>query len=91
MKNQLNWAWQEYYVLRRLFEPLPGLDAYERSLRSITRRSNTYLLDLVEEASHAYEAGDSAPSAGKVRAVSDHFSEQLLAKRNAFICRNQPP
>jgi anaerobic magnesium-protoporphyrin IX monomethyl ester cyclase len=90
LKNQLNWAWQEYWVLQRLFAPMSGLDAYERFLRSITRRSNKYLLDLVEEASFSYEAGDDqATSAAEVRAVSDRFSEQLLAKRNAFIYRNQ--
>ncbi len=90
LKNQLIWAWQEYWVLRRLFPPLPGLEAYERFLRSITRRSNEYLLDLVEVASHSYAAGCAqAPSAAEVQAVSDRFSEQLLANRNGFIHRNQ--
>ena len=90
LKNQLSWAWQEHWVLRRLFPPLPDLDAYERFLRSITHRSNQYLLDLVEEASYSYEAGKGqAPSPTKVQGVSDRFSEQLLAQRDAFIHRNQ--
>ncbi len=90
LKNQLNWAWQEHWVLRRLFPPLQGLATYERFLRSITHSSNQYLLDLVEEASYRYEAGNAqAPSAAEVQEVSDRFSEQLLAQRNTFIHRNQ--
>ncbi len=90
LKNQLNWAWQEHWVLRRLFPPMRGLDAYERALRSITHRSNQYLLDLVEEASYLYEAGNAqAPSSTEVQEASDRFSEQLLTQRNAFIHRNQ--
>lgn len=90
LKNQVSWAWQEHWVLKRLFPPLQDHDAYERSLRSITHRSNQYLLDLVEEASYRYEAGNAqAPSFTEVQEISTRFSEQLMAQRNAFIYRNQ--
>jgi radical SAM superfamily enzyme YgiQ (UPF0313 family) len=90
LKNHLDWAWQEYWVLRRLFPPLRGFDAYERCLSSITRRSNEYLLNLVEKASCAFERNHgAAPSAAEVQAVSARFANQLVGKRNAFIFRNQ--
>jgi radical SAM superfamily enzyme YgiQ (UPF0313 family) len=90
LKNQLNWAWQEHWILRRLFPLLPDLDAYEGFLRSITRRANQYLLDLVEEASYSYEAGHGEiASAGEVQEVSGDFSMELLTHRNAFVQENQ--
>ena len=90
LKNHLNWAWQEYWVLRRLFPPLRGFDSYERFLRSITRRSNEYLLNLVEKASYAFESDHGeVPSPTEVQAASERFANQLVAKRNAFILRNQ--
>lgn len=87
---QLNWAWQEYWILQRLFPPLTGLDSYARFLRSLTRRSNTYLLRLVENASHSFENGDGKlPTIAEVEATRQRLAGQLLAKRNAFILRNQ--
>ena len=88
--NQLNFAWQEYWVIRRLFPPVTGLHAYERFLRSITRRSNDFLLNLVGEVGHAFEDGHGrVPSSAEVQPASKCFAEQLLEKRNAFILRNQ--
>jgi radical SAM superfamily enzyme YgiQ (UPF0313 family) len=90
LSSQLNFAWHEYWVLRRLFPPITGLREYERALRSITQRCNDYLLSLVGKISQVFE-GDlgRTPSAERVQADSKAFSEQLLNTRNAFVARNQ--
>jgi hypothetical protein len=87
---QLNWAWQEYWVMRRLFPSLTGLDGYESLLRSITRRSNEYLLRLVEGVAAVFDGGQGeVPCRGEVCADSQGFADQLLSQRNAFVLRNQ--
>jgi len=90
LANQLNFAWQEYWVIRRLFPPVAGLQEYERLLRSVTHRSNGYLLDLVNRVCDQFEGGRGCiASPAEVQAKSRSFSEQLLADRDAFILRNQ--
>jgi radical SAM superfamily enzyme YgiQ (UPF0313 family) len=90
LTNQLNFAWQEYWVIRRLFPPVIGLQAYERFLRSITTRYNEFLLDKVQEGSRAFENGAvSLLSAGQFHTARGRFADQLLVKRDAFILRNQ--
>jgi hypothetical protein len=90
LSSQLNFAWHEYWVLRRLYPPMAGLQEYEHSLRSITQRCNDYLLNLVGEVSRVSEGGQGrTPSSAKVQADSKGFSEQLLNMRNAFVARNQ--
>jgi anaerobic magnesium-protoporphyrin IX monomethyl ester cyclase len=90
LANQLNFAWHEYWMLRRLFRPVPGLQEYEHFLRSITQRCNDYLLNLVGEVSRVFEEGRGrTPSSAEVQADSKGFSEQLLNTRNAFVSRNQ--
>ncbi|MGA1996193.1 MAG: radical SAM protein [Bryobacteraceae bacterium] len=90
LSSQLNFAWHEYWVLRRLYSPMAGLREYEHSLRSITQRCNDYLLNLVGEVSQAFEGGQGrTPSSARVQADSKGFSEQLLNTRNAFVARNQ--
>jgi radical SAM superfamily enzyme YgiQ (UPF0313 family) len=88
--NQLNFAWQEYWVLRRLFPPVAGLQAYQCFLRSMTSRYNEFLLGRVEETSRAFENGaGSVLSAGEFQAARRRFSEELLEKRDSFILGNQ--
>jgi hypothetical protein len=90
LSSQLNFAWHEYWVLRRLFPPMAGLQEYEHSLRSITQRCNGYLLNLVAEVSQVFERGRGRnPSSAKVRADSKGFSGQLLHTRDVFVARNQ--
>jgi hypothetical protein len=90
LSSQLNFAWHEYWVLRRLFPPMAGLQEYEDSLRSITQRCNNYLLNLVGEVFQVFERGRGRnPSSARVRADSNAFSEQLLHTRNAFVVRSQ--
>ncbi len=91
LANQINWAWQEYWVMRRLFPVEIDLDGYARGLSAIARRSNEYLLRLVEEVAAVFDRGEGkVPSFYEVRADSQGFADQLLSKRNAFVLRNQP-
>ena len=90
LANQLNFAWQEYCVIRRLFPPVIGLRPYGRFLRSITARCNEFLLDKVEEFSRALENGARSPlSASEFNAARRGFADQLVERRDAFILRNQ--
>jgi len=90
LANQLNFAWQEYWVIRRLIPAVAGLQAYERVLRSLTSQCNELLLNAVEESSRTFEAGDGqlAPAA-EFRTSSKCFADRLLKNRDAFILRNQ--
>ncbi len=91
LEDKLAWAWHEYWVLRRLFPPIAGLESYRQTLTSITARANEYLLDLVESAAAAFASGQRAcPSSGQVSAVANEFSTELIAMRDAFMLRNQP-
>jgi len=89
--NQINFAWHEYWVLRRLFSPLPGILDYETFLRSVTSRNNDYLLNLVEQVALVFEDRSSTmPSLREVQDTSLRLSKELLAGRNTFICDNEP-
>ena len=91
LASQLNFAWHEYWVMRRLIAPMPGLQEYERVLRSITSRSNDYLFNLVGQVCQVFEgASGQLPSSGAVQADSGRFGEELLRARNAFILCNRP-
>jgi len=90
LASQLTFAWHEYWVLRRLCPPIAGLQEYEKSLRSITRRCNEYLLDLAGKVCQIFERDlGRTPSSAKVQADSKGFSEQLLSMRNAFVAQYQ--
>lgn len=88
--TRLTWAWQEYWVLQRLFPPLDGLPAYEGVLRSCTKASNACLLDAVEESCRIFATGRRTVSPIAKRLKAGHrFSDKILAARDAFILRNQ--
>lgn len=88
--QHLNWAWHEYWICRRLFSVLTGLEDYQRSLRAKTRRCNEYLLDLVERATDATEAGrtDQSDSAS-IDAFRLAMQAELIATRDGFMAENQ--
>jgi len=87
--QRFNSTWHECWALRRLFPPLPDQEQYENFLRSITTRSNDYILDLVERVALAFENhGGEIPAAAEVQAAGARFSDELLAERNAFVTRN---
>ena len=90
LANQLTFAWQEYWVLKRLFPPMIPVETYAAFLRSITRRCNEYLLDFVRQIINAFE-GDSrdVPSSAELRTAVQHFGRELVMERDAFILANQ--
>lgn len=89
LANQLNFAWQEFWVIKRLV-PLEGMDDYKAFLQSITSAYNRHLLQWVEEATDAFEAGEeSLFPAGDPRDRAGEFTAQLLQGRDQFIIRHQ--
>lgn len=92
LANQINFAWQEYWVMRRLLLAVSELQAYERVLRSITGRYNDFLLATVEESVRKFENGDGRlPSPGEFQEARRRFSGELIEQRDAFILGNQAP
>jgi len=87
---QLEWLHSEISVLRRLFPALPGIDAYEASLRRHTAKSNEGLLQVVEAIADLHETGAGAvPNAADLRARCDEILAAVVAERDAFISRHE--
>jgi radical SAM superfamily enzyme YgiQ (UPF0313 family) len=87
---QLNWAWNELAVIRKLFPALPDSDEYEAALRRITSESNEKLFGVVERVAHLHETDKGrAPDPQVLRRHCDAALKRLLQVRNAFIGRNQ--
>jgi hypothetical protein len=88
--TQLGWAWHEVATMERLFPKLPGMEAYEATLRDITKRSNSLLLQVVEELS--YQFSDNRPLTWSPEVVEQArvgFLDELLRERDAFVYSNQ--
>jgi anaerobic magnesium-protoporphyrin IX monomethyl ester cyclase len=88
--SQLGWAWHEVATVERLFPVLPGMEEYKETLRDITKRSNDLLLRVVEDLS--YQFSDNKPAQwtpADVEAAREHFLEELLRERNAFVYSNE--
>lgn len=90
LANQINFAWQEFWVMTRLFPAVTGLQEYGHFLRSVTSEYNEYLLGLVESITTVFELGQGRPpSVGEVESAGACLLQQLLQGRNNFIMRNQ--
>jgi radical SAM superfamily enzyme YgiQ (UPF0313 family) len=90
LSHQLNWAWHEVFVIRRLVGELPGLHDFEVALADLSRRSNDVLLGFVEETSVAFEGGDSRPLLRHhLRKPRTRLGEELLELRNGFVADHQ--
>ncbi|HVM48745.1 MAG TPA: hypothetical protein VMU04_12000, partial [Candidatus Acidoferrum sp.] len=90
LANQLNFAWQEYWVMRRLSLRVSGLPDYERSLRSVTSGYNDFILSTVEDGAREFEnGGDSLPPLAEFHEARRRFSSQLIELRDPFVLRNQ--
>lgn len=88
--NQLNFAWQEYWVLRRLFPPAIPTENYASFLRSTTQRCNGYLLDFVEQVISVFEGSQrNAPSSVEFSAAMRRFGYELVKERDGFILKHQ--
>lgn len=87
---QLNWAWHEVAVIERLFPFMFGLEEYKNRLRSITKASNEFLLNTIEDTSLEFERGpEPSLSAKELRPVSQHYVADLFRWRNEFVGCNQ--
>jgi radical SAM superfamily enzyme YgiQ (UPF0313 family) len=88
--SQLTWAWHEVATIERLFPVLPGMEAYQETLRGITKESNDLLLRVVEDLS--YQFSDNKPANWTpeiVEQAREHFLDQLLRERDAFVYANE--
>ena len=92
LSPKLNWIWNEVAVLERLFPRLPGMAAYQKSLREITASSNELLFRVVEDLADQHDGDRRFEWSADVLAEQcDRFAAQLLDRRDRFIARNQEP
>ncbi len=90
LSHQLNWAWHEVFVIRRLVGELPGLAGFESDLAGLTVRSNEVLFGFVEETSAAFETGDSRMLLRhNLREPRRVLGDELVELRNDFVADNQ--
>ncbi|HEV2135307.1 MAG TPA: radical SAM protein [Terracidiphilus sp.] len=89
LANQLNFAWQEFWVMKRM-SPVEELDKYGKFLRSVTTAYNRHILQWVECATTAHEMGDESrfPS-WDPREHAGELSRHLLLGRDDFMLRHQ--
>ena len=90
LSPQLNWAWNEFAVMERLFPSLPGLNDYQEALRQVTQSSNEVLFSVVENLLDFVQKGTSVTWTNAKLEVERHkFLEQLLRERNRFVAQHQ--
>jgi hypothetical protein len=90
VSQQLNMAWSELAVMERLFPRLPGIAAYRKRLRAITRDSNALLFQVVEDLSYAHSDGKPHDwSAAVLQKSCAGFLDAFLDERTRFVGRNQ--
>jgi hypothetical protein len=88
--SQLAWAWHEVATIERLFPVLPGMEEYKETLRGITKNSNDLLLRVVEDLSCQFSDNKPANWTPEiVEQAREHFLEQLLRERDAFVYANE--
>lgn len=90
ISNQIGWAWQEYWVINRLFKSVAGLSAYKQFLKKITTKSNALFLDLIQRTSLDYSDGQRIiPELAEIKKQCARFSAMLIEERNNFMVKNQ--
>lgn len=86
----INWAWNELAIIRRLFPSVRHSRRYETNLRSITRSANQLLFTMLEDACQGHECGrTSGWSEADLGERCDRLLEHLLHTRNRFIASQQ--
>jgi anaerobic magnesium-protoporphyrin IX monomethyl ester cyclase len=89
VSQEINWAWDEFEVVRRLVPGLVGATEYDSALMTLTAASNEELFGLIEESSLSFEQGGlSAPDIEQARSSCQLIRSRLLELRNAFFLRN---
>jgi radical SAM superfamily enzyme YgiQ (UPF0313 family) len=87
---QLANAWHEVAVMERLFPSLPGMSNYTRTLRRITRKSNSLLLNVVEDLSYVFSDGRENPwDPADVEKSRKRILEDFITARDAFVYKNE--
>ncbi len=87
---QLANAWHEVAVMERLFPSLPGMANYTRTLRRITRKSNTLLLGVVEDLSYVFSDGKENPWVpADVEKSRKRILDDFITARDAFVYKNE--
>ena len=76
-------------TIERLFPALPGIEDYKRTLRRITKTSNEFLLEVVEDLTFIFSEVVSLWTSDVVEEHRDGFLNELLAERDSFIYRNE--
>jgi anaerobic magnesium-protoporphyrin IX monomethyl ester cyclase len=90
LSPQLNWAWNEFAIMERLFPSLPDLDQYQQALRQITKASNEVLFSVAENLlDYVDEKKPVIWTNAKLAVERDKFLKQLLGERNRFVARHQ--
>jgi len=90
LSPQLNWVSNEIAILDRLFPQLPGMWAYRKRVREITRESNEMLFHVVEKLSDVYADGAANTlSKSALQAHCRRWIADLVRERNDFIFRNE--
>ena len=88
--QQLMTAWHEVAVMERLFPQLPQMRRYKTRLRRITKRSNSLLLNVVENLTYVYSDKreiDWDPQ--QIEANRKQVLEDLITERDDFVIENQ--
>lgn len=87
---QLATAWHEVATMERLFPALPGMSAYQQTLRQITKTSNDLLLKVVEDLSYKYSDGrQKSWQPDELEANRQQVLDRLIIERNKFVLRHQ--
>ena len=87
---QLEWAHSEVAVLRQLFSRLPGIDAYEETLRRRTAESNEALFAVVEALADFHDTGRGRePDPRALKSLCDRTLRTVIAERDTFVAEHQ--
>jgi radical SAM superfamily enzyme YgiQ (UPF0313 family) len=90
VSQNLNMAWHELAVIKRLFPRLTGIREYEEFLQDITQKSNERILLAVEETALEFESeGIFHLDAEEMRIEAREVVETFLHHRNSFVYVNQ--
>jgi anaerobic magnesium-protoporphyrin IX monomethyl ester cyclase len=87
---QLQTAWHEVAIIKRLFPALSGMEDYSETLRRITKTSNNLLLDVVEDLSYVYSDGrENRLNPDEIENSREQVLEDLITERDEFIYQHQ--
>ena len=90
VSHNLNIAWHEVAIIKRLFPPVGGLERYENDLRELTRSSNERIISAIESSSLAFELDGEFPlCTEKMNQEASDIIKGMLERRDAFVYRNQ--